>query len=218
MDINTPLAELATTQPGAVPVFHRHHLDFCCGGQKSLKAACEARQLDPAAVLAEIQAATPPPDPVTEWSEQPLDRLISHVLERYHSGHREVLPHLLQMAEKVEAVHADHPLRPAGLAGFLVEINDELESHMQKEEQILFPMILEGQGHLAGPPIRVMTQEPDEHGVRLARLRALAHDYQPPPDACTTWRALYAGLLELERELMAHIHLENNVLFKRARQ
>lgn len=218
MDLNTSLADLATTLPGAVPVFHRHHLDFCCGGQKSLKAACEARQLDPAAVLAEIQAATPPPDPVTGWSEQPLDRVIAHVLERYHSGHREVLPHLLQMAEKVEAVHADHPQRPAGLAGFLVEINAELEGHMQKEEQILFPMILEGQGYLAGPPIRVMTQEHDEHGVRLARLRGLAHDYQPPPDACTTWRALYAGLAELEQELMAHIHLENNVLFKRARQ
>jgi regulator of cell morphogenesis and NO signaling len=218
MDTNTTLAELAATQAGAVQVFHRHHLDFCCGGQKSLKAACEARQLEPAAVLAEIQAATPPPDPLTQWSEAPLDQVLAHVLERYHAGHREVLPHLLQMSEKVEAVHADHPERPTGLTGFLVEVADELEGHMQKEEQILFPMILEGQGYLAGPPIRVMTQEHDEHGVRLARLRALAHDYQPPPDACTTWRALYAGLAELEHELMAHIHLENNVLFKRARQ
>jgi regulator of cell morphogenesis and NO signaling len=30
-----------------------------------------------------------------------------------------------------------------------------------------------------------------------------------------TWRALYLRLRELEAELMDHIHLENNALFRR---
>jgi regulator of cell morphogenesis and NO signaling len=47
-------------------------------------------------------------------------------------------------------------------------------------------------------------------------LRELTNDLQPPAAACATWRALYAGLGQLEEELMEHIHLENNVLFPRA--
>jgi regulator of cell morphogenesis and NO signaling len=47
-------------------------------------------------------------------------------------------------------------------------------------------------------------------------MRELATGYVPPPEACATWRALYAGLEKLEAELMEHIHLENNVLFPHA--
>ena len=65
-------------------------------------------------------------------------------------------------------------------------------------------------------PVRVMMQEHDDHGASLRRLRELATDFVPPPEACATWRALYAGLEKLEAELMEHIHLENNVLFPRA--
>lgn len=65
-------------------------------------------------------------------------------------------------------------------------------------------------------PIRVMMQEHDDHGASLRRLRELATDFVPPPEACATWRALYAGLRRLESELVEHIHLENNILFPRA--
>jgi regulator of cell morphogenesis and NO signaling len=95
-------------------------------------------------------------------------------------------------------------------------MRDELESHMQKEEHVLFPLILAGRGALAAAPIRVMEREHEDHGRNLERLRELAHDFAPPLDACGTWRALYLGLEELEREIMEHIHLENHVLFPRA--
>jgi regulator of cell morphogenesis and NO signaling len=65
-------------------------------------------------------------------------------------------------------------------------------------------------------PVRVMEHEHDEHAARLARIRELSHRMQPPSYACATWRALYAGLVALENELMLHIHLENNILFARA--
>ena len=88
--------------------------------------------------------------------------------------------------------------------------------HLAKEEQVLFPMILAGQGRLAVGPVHVMEVEHDEHGRDLQTLRRLTGDMQPPEGACPTWRALYLGLQQLERELMEHIHLENNVLFSRA--
>jgi regulator of cell morphogenesis and NO signaling len=91
-----------------------------------------------------------------------------------------------------------------------------MESHMQKEEQILFPMIRAGRGRMALMPVQVMEQEHRDHGENLALMRKLASDFVAPEEACNTWRALYLGLAELESELMAHISLENHVLFPRA--
>jgi regulator of cell morphogenesis and NO signaling len=88
--------------------------------------------------------------------------------------------------------------------------------HLQKEEQILFPMIVSGMGRRAGGPVHVMELEHEHHGEDLQRVRQLTVDLLPPDEACPTWRALYLGLQQLEQELMDHIHLENNILFRRA--
>jgi regulator of cell morphogenesis and NO signaling len=61
-----------------------------------------------------------------------------------------------------------------------------------------------------------MVTEHDSAGESLARLRELTGGYTPPADACNTFRAFYAELAELERDLHQHIHLENNILFPRA--
>ena len=47
-------------------------------------------------------------------------------------------------------------------------------------------------------------------------MRARSDGFAPPADACLSFRALYQGLEEFERDLHRHIHLENNILFPRA--
>ncbi|NLE88800.1 MAG: iron-sulfur cluster repair di-iron protein [Myxococcales bacterium] len=162
-----------------------------------------------------IDATTSAPPP--RWDTQPLPEIIHFVLSRYHEPHREELPALIDAARRVEREHADKPSCPRGLAAQLAELDAELRQHMAKEEQVLFPAILSGRG---GPmvhmPIRVMMQEHEDHGASLQRLRDLTGGYVPPPEACSTWLALYAGLGKLEAELLAHIRLENEVLFRRA--
>ncbi|HXS15961.1 MAG TPA: hemerythrin domain-containing protein, partial [Polyangiaceae bacterium] len=148
---------------------------------------------------------------------QPLPDLIGFILERYHAPLHVDLPALVEAARRVERVHGSKPSCPRGLAALLQELASELEEHMTKEEQVLFPTILSGQrGALLHMPIRVMMQDHDDHGAHLLQLRELTTDFVPPVVACATWRALYAGLAKLETELMEHIHLENNVLFPRA--
>ena len=212
----TTLAELATQSAGASRVFHRHGLDFCCGGRVPLEDACATKGLDVARLLDELRAEEATAPPPERWDAAPLDALIEHVLQRFHEGHRAEVPRLLEMAQKVERVHGDKPTCPRGLAEHLERMADELENHMVKEEQVLFPMIRSGRGRMAGMPVQIMEQEHRDHGENLAKLRALAHDFAPPAEACNTWQALYLGLAELELELMEHISLENNVLFPRA--
>lgn len=210
--IDVPLSRLATSSPGATRVLHRYALDYCCGGATTLGDACAAAGVDPARVAEELEREQASGDGV-DWTSRPAVDLIDHLLDAFHAHHREELPRLIAMAAKVEEVHAQRDGCPEGLAHHLGVMLHSLEDHMQKEEQVLFPMIRAGQGHSAAMPISCMEDEHEEHGRSLERLRELANGYEPPAGACTTWRALYLGLAALERDLMEHIHLENNVLF-----
>lgn len=94
---------------------------------------------------------------------------------------------------------------------------------MMKEEEVLFPAIKAmASGEPAGIPLdgalATMLEEHDEAGAALARMRELTNGFTPPAEACNTYRALFAGLAELEEDLHRHIHLENSVLFPAARE
>jgi regulator of cell morphogenesis and NO signaling len=212
------LASLSVTRAGASRVFYRHGLDFCCHGQISLREACAANELDPAKLIEEIQGEERTDETFARWDEAPLDQLIDHLLKRFHEAHRAELPRLLAMARKVEAVHGEKTTCPKGLTSHLERMSEELEMHMQKEEEVLFPLIRAGRGRMAAMPVQVMELEHKDHGQNLVRLRELVTDFNPPEEACGTWQALYLGLAELESEIMQHIHLENNALFPRALQ
>ena len=207
------LAQLARSIPAASRVFHRHHLDFCCAGQRTLEDACTAAGLDAAALATEIEAEHTAAPATARWDELGPKALVQHILATYHEPLRPELQRLHDMARKVEAVHRDKASCPKGLADHLQFMIGAVDEHLQKEEQILFPMIVEGSGQFAGMPIQVMVKEHDDHGESLRKTRRLTGNLQIPAEACTTWHALYAGLEAFESDLMDHIHLENNVLF-----
>ncbi len=213
--LDDTLGDLACTIPGATRVFHEFHLDFCCGGGKSLRQAALERGIDAREVQKRLLALDPQAEGEERWREMAPAHLIDHLLMRYHAIHRLQLPELIRLAARVEQVHGRRDECPNGLTELLMSIQQELESHMQKEEQVLFPMILRGAGAMAGGPITVMRFEHDQHGDALERLAELTHDNRAPAGACNTWQALYRGLNEFRVDLMQHIHLENNLLFPR---
>ncbi|HSN29262.1 MAG TPA: hemerythrin domain-containing protein, partial [Kofleriaceae bacterium] len=185
-------------------------------GRRTLAEACARAGLDASAIARELAAENTAPEDIA-WELRPQAELIEHILERFHDGLRRDMPPLIAAARKVERVHADKPSVPAGLADELEAFWAEMQSHMMKEENVLFPMLWRGaRGPQVHMPVRVMEEEHDSHGAHLERIRALAYDFQIPAHACATWTALYRGLAHVEAEMMQHIHLENNVLFPRA--
>lgn len=210
------LGRLVAVTPKAARVLERHDLDYCCKGDRTVTEACRAQGLDELALLREIEAEPEESASEARWDDRPLDLLIDHILVRYHEPLKEELPRLVQLARTVERVHAGKAGCPAGLAAHLEAVHAAVVSHLQKEEHILFPAIRAGQGRTAHMPVKVMMAEHEDHGLNLQRSRALAGDFVPPPEACATWTELYRSLAQLERDLMAHIHLENSVLFPRA--
>lgn len=214
--LDRSIGSIACDVPGATQIFHEYKLDFCCGGHRSLRETLERRRInDPQPIfdrLAKLMA-TQGVAKNTPWHEQSNDALIDHILVRYHQQHREDLPELIRLARRVEQVHGERADCPKGLADHLSDMQQELESHMMKEEQILFPMLRRASAAQVPAPVSMMRFEHDQHGEALAHLEQLTNDIIAPADACNTWRALYAGLRQLREDLMQHIHLENNILF-----
>ena len=188
-----PLGELALSIPRASALFRKYDMDYCCGGKQTLARAAARKELDVDVIEAELAKLAEQPIE-KDWRSAPLAEIIDHIIVRYHDRHRV----------------------PKGLTKYLTMLHEELSSHMMKEEQILFPMIKQGMGSQAMGPISVMESEHDEAGELLEVIKHTTNNVTPPPEACTTWKAMYNGINELIDDLMEHISLENNVLFPRA--
>lgn len=225
----TLVGDIAAAQPASIRVFQRYGIDFCCGGKRPLSEVCQERNVPYAEMAAAIQSAELPAD-TRDWTDAPLGALVDHIITRYHDTLRQELPRLEAMATKVLNVHGDKlPEIFPRLNTLLRELTEDLVSHMGKEEMVLFPAVKElaeakAEGRLPRTrfplgalqmPMSVMEQEHEHAGALLAALNEITTGYQPPDWACNTFRGLYSGLQELERDMHVHIHLENNILFPR---
>jgi regulator of cell morphogenesis and NO signaling len=166
-------------------------------------------------MTADATTSDRPADEPTAWETQEPAAIIDFILRRFHEPLRLELPILVRNARQVEAAAAGDPACPTGLADHLDQIRIAVESHLAKEEKILFPLILAGRGSGAFMPIKVMMAEHDDHLANLARTRVLTHGFVLPSGATEAWRELYRELQRIESDLGQHIRLENNVLFTR---
>ncbi len=226
LDLTTPVGQYVVERPTRARVFERLGIDYCCGGREPLGRACKKRGLDPRVVVEALEREDAKPSAAEErdWSRASLAELANHIETEHHSYLREELPRLSSMIAKLVEVHGRRHPELLRCRDVFDSLRRELEPHMTREEQVLFPMIRDPEASPTLPdfhcgslrnPIRVMEHEHDGAALALSRLRELTGDYTPPEDACNTYRATLAGLAELEADLHRHIHKENNILFPR---
>jgi regulator of cell morphogenesis and NO signaling len=220
------VADIVTAAPGTIAVFQRHHIEFCCAGRVPLEQVCEHEGLDLSGMIEELTAATQPFGETRNWQDAPLAELVAHIQASYHQPLYHELPRLAAMLAKVVQRHGDRlpdTLQP--LQATFSGLERDLVFHMRREDAILFPAVLRVASHadlgLASPhsllePITAMEHEHADVDDALATMRSLTSAYEPPPDACPTFRGLYYGLSELEYRMHLHMRLENDILFPRA--
>ena len=220
LTIDRTLADVVTEEPGAARVLEGFGLDYCCGGRRTLADACGREGVDPNRVLDALGNLAPGPEP--DWAQMAPEELVDHLETTHHAYLHAELPRLHALVDKVTGVHGVRHAELADVGAAFVALRADLEPHLRKEERVLFPMIRELATATAPPsfhcgtlanPISVMLAEHDRAGALLATLRRVTDGYQPPADGCASYRALYAGLAELEADLHLHVHKENNLLF-----
>lgn len=212
------VADLARDSPATIRVFQRHGIDFCCGGKRGLREACDSKGATYDAVASELAAVLEVKDPELDgdWSSRPAVELVGHLLSRYHAGLREELVRLEAMAMRAAERHGAQNPELVTIQGLVRDLRRRMTEHLELEERAIFPALLSGDVSGLRKDIRAAEEEHELVGGLLERLREATGGFKPPADACNTWRGLYHGLAELERDTHVHVHLENNVLFDRA--
>lgn len=227
----TTVREIVADDFRAASVFEQFGIDFCCGGDRALRDVCQERGLtfdDVAAALA--AAGTSGGAEVPRFAAWDPPALVSYIVANHHGYVRSAIPTLLEHTRKIEHVHGDRHPELTQVAATFAAVADEMQSHMFKEERILFPFIVAmseaaASGRPVPPapfgsvenPIRMMEHEHESAGGGMARISELTRGYQPPEDACTTYRVCLEELKAFEADLHRHVHLENNILFPKAR-
>jgi len=221
------IADLAVAMPRAIATLDKLRIDYCCNGGQSIAEACNGAGITPEELLALIPSAETPSD--VDWTAEPMSALIQFIVRTHHEYTRTTLATLQRLATKVREHHGPNHSELLVVERLVHELANDLLPHMLKEEQVLFPYIVNVEEAAmlgneppmpffgtARNPIRAMMMEHEAAGEILVQLRALTANYTLPPEACTSFKALYANLQEIESDLHRHIHLENNILFPSA--
>jgi len=224
IDPDVSLGELINANPALATVFERLQIDFCCGGNRKLSEALVGQDITVEAIETALASTQYPAMEHVDWSHRSVGELLDHILETHHAYLKIEFPKLSTLMEKVSRVHGERHPHLLELRATVETLIAELENHLMKEENVLFPMAralengqADAENHCGGVanPVRVMEMEHDDAGVALRRMRALTHDYAVPEDACGSYRRLYERLAALEADLHLHIHKENNLLHPR---
>jgi regulator of cell morphogenesis and NO signaling len=214
--MNITPAEIVTTYPEAADVFIEHGILFCCESERMLREICEEDDLDATAIYDGLSSVKETPKSATpsEWTSAFLTRYIT---ETHHQFLRKILPELPTLLNTVCSVHGSDLDELLVIRENFVGLCDLLASHIRQEEETLFPLL--STSNPSANDIDILIDEAcADHDVIcsiLTEIRSLSNQYTAPDFACPTFRLTFQKLKELDHDLVAHLHLENNILFRR---
>lgn len=223
------IAEVAVAFPQSLEILNRYNLDYCCGGKKPFVKVCEKAGLNAESVLQEIRKTgegyrSDSPIKFEIWN---TSLLIDFIVQHHHHYVKDTIPQILELLDKVCSAHRNDSPFLLEVRSLFNTLSGELLDHLAKEEEILFPALrrMAGEGESAfsiknskdinDSAIASLESEHEMAGKLIKRIRSLTNNYTPPEHACPTLRITYIMINQFEKDLMQHVHIENNILFPR---
>lgn len=220
------LGELVREDFRRADILEEFQIDFCCGGTKTLKEACDESSIALSQVAQKLTSLPDYQGGVLDVDYLHPDQLCDYIERKHHQYITKNHPLIVAYIERVYAAHGKQHPELATVLSLFGQVGYELLDHMQKEETILFPLIrkmvqVRSEQAEAGTnstlviddSIEELTQEHENAGNMLKEISLITNKYQTPETACETYSVMLAKLEEFEKDLHMHVHLENNVLF-----
>jgi regulator of cell morphogenesis and NO signaling len=221
---NLTVGEIVANDFRAASIFKKAGIDFCCGGKKGLVETCEEKGINANTLeqeLAELDSDTM--NPSVNFKDWDPGFLCDYIVNTHHKFVLKNLPELLFYTGKIASVHGENHPELVEIAELFAKINDELLQHLKNEEEVLFPAI---KAMLAKPnaaskatiasEIERMSGEHEFAGGAMDHINEISNHYFVPADGCGTYNVAFKLLREFEDDLHVHVHLENNILYKKA--
>lgn len=212
-------------------IFKAYHIDFCCGGGKTIEQVCKDRNIDPELIQQElktlVQGIVDSNEP--NFDQWPLDLLADYIEKKHHKYVESTTLVLKEYLKKLAAVHGNEAPYLRDMDEIFNQSAGNLAQHMKKEELVLFPFIRKmvdakysnekvNSPHFGSikNPISAMEAEHEVEGNHFEKMEAMSSGYVVPEWGCNTYAVTMNLLKEFQDDLHLHLHLENNILFPKA--
>lgn len=226
----TTIGEIAANDFRTAAIFTKYNIDFCCKGHRTIEEVCRKRDIPEALLIEKLEESrTQNANQSFDYKSWPLDLLTDYIIKTHHRYIKEKTPVLLEYLNKLCNVHGENFPELFEVYKIFKASSLDLEEHMEKEERVLFPFIIQMKraqskgfslettpfGSIENQVI-IMKEEHNLEGQRFRKIAALTNNYIPHTEACNTYKAAFSMLEDFEINLHKHIHMENNILFPKA--
>lgn len=213
--LDMTVGDVALRSPGANRVLWRHGIAYGSWGQRTLRDSCQRLGIDPLPIERDIDGAA---DPLAiRWQAMETADLVRVMQVRYHEPLLGELDRLTRQTRKTAiADRGQHPILMI-IAQLVARLTIELADRISHEERAVFPAILAKTTDPVMPPASPSDAQALP-GQLLDDIRTLTDNYvHQGEDGDAAIRPLFLGLQMLDMDIQEHLHVENHLLFPRAR-
>ncbi len=216
------VAEIVSNDISTASIFKKYNIDFCCGGQKTIEKACGDTGIELNSLVDELNRSIKQPVVSLNFNDLEIGFLIDYIINVHHAFIKKNISIIKSFAEKVTKVHGNKNIEIVEISYLFSRMSQELISHIEKEETVLFPEMKYLANQIDGSKkycdkIGIFEHEHEEVGIIAKRIIKLSNNFVTPENACNTHKAFYFKLNEFIDDLFQHIHLENNILFPKVK-
>lgn len=232
IDKDLLVSEIVSDDYRTAAVFRKYDIDFYSGDQWSLGRICEAKDIDLTTIKRDLEESiriisVPNTLKFDDWN---IDFLTDYIVNVHHQYLRKAIPEGKDyLLDFIEGQQNEFPYLTE-LFKVFGELASDMFPHLQQEEVIIFPYIRQishayhSKESYAGLLVRtlrkpvenVMQHEHESVNGFLRHMRKLTDYYTFPSNASIRHRVTFLKLLEIDNDLVQHMHLENDILFPRA--
>lgn len=226
---NRLLIEIVSENQEAVKVFYKFGIDYCCNGKKTLVQSVAELNVDLEEVCNELSNLGKSGNQTSGVNVFMPDELINYIIDEHHGYLHLNLPLIHEYGQIVLLEEQNKPYRADEIVRLFAELRDNLSRYLFKEEQIIFPYILniteayKSNLKIEIPPFRkimnslnFMELENNETHALLNQIKDLTNNYSQPENTSKTFKLFFSKLKELEENIYQHMHLKNNILFPKS--
>ncbi|MDN3620233.1 DUF542 domain-containing protein [Polaribacter undariae] len=228
--MNKSVATIVIENINTASVFKKYKIDFSIHGNMLLSQACEEKNTNLKHILKDLKAVNDKVYYLKDYNSWKLDFLIDFLVNIQHEYKEENILLLKEYGEKVAAIYGEEYKELIEINLLILKVADNILEHMKNEERIIFPyikklieantkkIVTDTSNSPLNRPIDIIEDDHEKVSKTFKKIAELTNNYKIPENACISFKVLYLKLQQFEELLNNHIHIENNILFPKAKK
>lgn len=228
--MNKSVATIVIENINTASVFKKYKIDFSIHGNMLLSQACEEKNTNLKQILKDLKAVNNKVYYLKDYNSWKLDFLIDFLVNIQHEYKEENILLLKEYGEKVAAIYGEEYKELIEVNLLILKVADNILEHMKNEERIIFPyikklidantkkIVTNTSNSPLNIPIDIIEDDHEKVSKTFKKIAKLTNNYKIPENACISFKVLYLKLQQFEELLNNHIHIENNILFPKAKR